>query len=237
MTRLNVMLDGILRKHPTRDYSKCMYEVHRSMSDYASDLMEELLFMLTALGLIAVTNEATPQGVVTDNLLLAWCLGGSVGAAVIAVYWWGAEETKRKQLGIFISNVFFGTLFGPSACGWLAGGTEGSKWALPLNMRNALFVSGFLSLVAYFFVRPLATALGENLRKWLSTMDIGLFIMRLFNIQPIQTTPPPAVILSTSQNVQPTQPMTAVTTMIDGPPVEPAKPLSLGGFVPPRKNT
>lgn len=113
-------------------------------------LMEEVLAVVTAIGVVVVSQEAN-----LDNLILAWSLAGSVGAALASIALW-TPETMKGRVSMFISNCLIGLIFAPFVMGLLQG-------RLQTNMANTLAVSATISLGTFAVLRPLGPVLSQTL--------------------------------------------------------------------------
>lgn len=120
-------------------------------------LMEEILAVVAAIGVVVVTQETN-----LDNLILAWSLTGSVGAALASIALW-TPETMKGRVSMFIANCLIGLIFAPSVLGLLKGRLE-------TNMANTLAVSATISLGTFAVLRPLGPVLSAllvcKLEQW-----------------------------------------------------------------------
>lgn len=105
-------------------------------------LLEEILAAITAVEVVVTTQETN-----IDNLVLAWSLAGSVGAALASIFLW-SPETPKERIAMFISNCLIGLIFTPFVMGALDG-------RLTTNMGNCLAVSAAISLATYAVLKPL----------------------------------------------------------------------------------
>lgn len=120
-------------------------------------LMEEILAVVTAIGVVVVAQDTN-----LDNLILAWSLAGSVGAALASITLW-TPETLKGRCSMFISNCLIGLIFAPFVMGLLKGRLE-------TNMANTLAVSATISLGTFAILRPLGPVISRmliiKLEKW-----------------------------------------------------------------------
>lgn len=120
-------------------------------------LMEEILAAMTVVGVVVVTQETN-----LDNLILAWSLAGSVGAALASIALW-TPETMKGRVSMFISNCLIGLIFAPFVMGLLKGRLE-------TNMANTLAVSATISLGTFAVLRPLGPTISallvRKLEEW-----------------------------------------------------------------------
>lgn len=120
-------------------------------------LMEEILAVVTAVGVVVTSQETN-----LDNLVLAWSLAGSVGAALASIFLW-SPETPKERIAMFISNCLIGLIFTPFVMGALEG-------RLTTNMGNCLAVSAIISLGTYAILKPLGPIVSKlvvtKFEKW-----------------------------------------------------------------------
>jgi len=124
--------------------TKAQNKVNREKKMKDIWLMEELLLFMSILGVVI-----TPQPV-TDNLLLAWCLAGSVGGAMASIALW-EPETSKGRIFVFLSSCLMGLLYAPSIMHYLY-----DNYKLIINMPNCVAISATISLFIVQIFRPLA---------------------------------------------------------------------------------
>ena len=163
-----------------------------------SELLSPELWIgaITAIGLCVVTGEArvlegpsmdtehvgVAVSVVNENQLVAWSLAGSVGSALVSIAMWGPNEQdkskhNRASLWMFLANCVFGVLFAPALVNALHG-----WYGLHVNMANTMAVSAIVSFSAFSIVKPAGPIISAKLLKWIESLDMGAFMMRLLNV-------------------------------------------------------